>query len=248
MKKISIITLTLLLLTGCVSSNLKVSPDHLKANVKTILVLPVYIDNDVLPKYPEQLSEFDFTKEERAKIYATLNDSKPQINDSVNELLSRGKYSFKVINYSGKNYSFIKKTETESPVRGYRNVSFAISQNDIIKLTNQYNADAILFHYVQAVKETRKVYLDRNSYTILPITDLYYFPFLYDNKGTLLLGNERKFLSLLEMAKKVDYNKYMLSKIELQSVLSDLEKEFTKDTFAKTIGITDSKGILSALY
>jgi|GEM_PF-5396961 len=248
-KKVSFLSIVLILFLGCASSNLKVKPDYLKSNIKSVLVISVYIDKQAVPSYPKGLESFDYSKEERKKIYSALLDGKAQINKSVKDLLSRGKYKFNVITYKDNDYSFLKKREADSPIRGYKNISFYISKNDIAKLSKKYKADAIFFHYIQAFKEMENYRLKGGGSVNLPLSYLFYYPYLYDKNGALLLGSKNgKFYSLLEIYKQIGVTRYTVGKLEMDSLMKKLKTASSKEKFDKQIGLTDPDGVLAELY
>jgi hypothetical protein len=146
----------LFILNGCKSlfpSMLTMDDKDFKAGIHSVLLLPVYVDNELIPS-----SAKNFDADYRKSFYEMINSKNDLISSIVSDLLTNGKYKLKVNMDEKINLSAFVQKKTYSMVGNQCNIIFddnkrySLSPDTVNSLLNQYKVDAILFHYLQANK------------------------------------------------------------------------------------------------
>jgi hypothetical protein len=117
-----IFILSVLFIPNCKSlfpSMLTMDDKDFKAGVHSVLLLPVYIDNELIP-----LSAQDFNSDYRKSFYDMINSKKSLISSIVNDLLTNGKYKLKVNIEDNIDLSIIIQKKTYSMVGDHCKIIF----------------------------------------------------------------------------------------------------------------------------
>lgn len=151
-----ILILSVLFIPNCKSlfpSMLTMNDKDFKAGIHSVLLLPVYIDNELIP-----LSAQDFNSDYRKSFYVMINSKNSLISSIVIDLLKNGKYKLKVNTEENIDLSTIIQKKTYSMVGDHckiifnGNKKYSLSPDTVNTLLIKYNVDAVLFQYLQVNK------------------------------------------------------------------------------------------------
>jgi hypothetical protein len=169
-----------------------ISEDAFRAKAKSVLVLEVYTDPEMMPLAPAGYEAFGFDKDFRDRYSALVDREKAVVNRIVMEALGKGPYRLKTASAAidpALAASIVCETyalEKEGEVVWPNNKRYALTKETARKLAAAYQVDAVYFHYLQVNKEWhyhgwQEAYVDCSIE--LPQFSLQYNCILYDKNG-----------------------------------------------------------------
>lgn len=262
--------------SGYAENLYKKPPAFFDRKVKKILILPVYANRDDL--IPNMVDATEAEKsilsypDEYKQIIDKITGKTYHINEILKRGFSHGEYNFEVIE-SETTPEVVKEILPFYKGIGFSSkdfewkfdIGYTLSPETVKSLVEEYNADAIFFHYVSRQKRwdysITKVSKYGNStsisYSYLGMDSLMYVPQVYYKDGTLIFGgHEATYIKsgttrlyqmkgrtpLLNMQRR---NADFLAPVQLDSALSEIDVMDRKYFFKKLVD--DNRDILHSL-
>jgi len=251
-------------------------PAEIKTGIKKIVVLPIYLDKEFFPLLPHQADDRRYDDMHKKSIETALKTKLTIMESVVTEALSKGAYRFEVqagaakdLNVAGVSRAssefYREQGEATSQSWPY-NYVYSLSPETIAKLAAKYNADGVLFQYLQVHKVWESVKWQSGNYRFaiyMPLDTIVYVPQLYSKDGTLLYGGARKGRSIfsgvsfyenkngdalvrLEKGMQTAEGKNLAMPVELPASLNVINVQATREYFVERF--TGVGGSLYGLY
>ena len=183
---------------------LNIKNEEFKKQVKRIVVIPVYIKDDIFPHFPDKKKEFPYNIHEKYKeiINKYIHARGRVFDKAVLNILTNSEYNFDVqfadkLTIEPKDISTIttgiKKMEYEfTQVKNVDyipyNINYDLKKNKIEAILKKYSADAVYFHYINMCLAWDKYDLYK-SYYIYPARFISYGGVLYSKDGKRIIDN-----------------------------------------------------------
>lgn len=249
MKKIIVVFLFAFFASGCaLIPYMNIDENVYKEKVKKNLILPVYSSDQLIPDETAQWgAEFAYPDNYKKFILEKVDSSNEYILNELQNIFPNGKYKIECISYTEKAFPPIsKKAEPKvfNTTEWNSNFEYSISIDDIKSLAEKYNADAVLFQYIQSIKTTIKVKVAGRMSWIYPVDSLYYKSFIYYKTGKIIftMGDCGKICYLQNFSRKQENfeTKHSLSITDRDIISTALSNTAWSKRFRERFGFLQS--------
>lgn len=196
----------LVFLSGCMSHEFTIPESQLRKEVKTVLVLPVYIDPQFVPNDFPKDAGFQPSSSESEQ-YARVSAGQSEfITRAMTQILKEGRYNFKTVAGNASDLSASGVERRKSTVLSGGNPNglsyyFAAKPEYIQSLARKYNVDAVFFHAIPVYFDSGYEFAVSSGVVNLPTYRLMYEPLIYDKEGNLIFNDKFAILSLSTLNK-----------------------------------------------
>lgn len=208
MKKSIAYALLIGVVTACGSNRYFVKkPSEIREKIKTVVVLPVYIDKQFFPILPQDAKSQVYPDTFQKTIRTTFSDKISVLNQFVVESLKKSNYGFIVkeaspsdlnqLTIETRSSEFLRRRGLVDKEIDYNfpfNRAYTLSPASIKQIIATYQADAVLFQYIQVSRVWKMHSWSKKNaqYSLtMPFDTVKYLPTLYGADGSVYYGGER---------------------------------------------------------
>lgn len=187
------IFIIMLAFNGCfTTTNLKVPEKEYIQGNKKILIMPIYLDKDLFPVMPPELSGMEFNEQTKELVKNKILERENSISDIAADTLKNSRFNIepvlakidlnetsKYIKVTRDDFSVMLYLTKEIKLRWNVNLSYDLDEKYIKELCDKYQVDAIYFQYFQV----RKIWYTGYDKSITPLFALEYNGSIYSKEN-----------------------------------------------------------------
>lgn len=185
-------------------------PSEVRAQIKRLLYLPIYISPQFFPSENVGKANSVYTKDYAAAVTRAFKSKLPDLNH-VAKAIIKSRDHFELIEASDQDLAVANPQLTRSEFFWHRNgkrdqewlmnYEYTLTPEAVAKLLQKYNADGVLFQYAQVKKTWASDVINRDenyatgkityTYEIVPHDSITLSPVLYNKSGQVVYGGIR---------------------------------------------------------
>ncbi|PJZ42247.1 hypothetical protein CH370_08460 [Leptospira kmetyi] len=187
-------------LQNCSTHYFVIPKEQVQAEIKKVLVLPVYVNSDFTPSIANVSPNFQLDSKEANELASVFRKRGIFLTKFIDTILKEGEYKFETVPFTedlngyDKKFTKVELFTTQKGNNGIRTFVYRPKKELIVELSKKYQVDAVFYHTIYGVLDKSvRMGVAYRKYAFLPSIKTLYEPSIYRASGEPIYND--KFLS-----------------------------------------------------